>query len=131
MMRPPRGLLGLHDADGLLRAEKCAGEIDADDRGPLLVGEVFDRDAGSAGAGVVEEQVEAAEFFADDVEEGLHGVGLADVGDYGNALRALTGAASATVSSSCGFAAAGEDDRISGDHAEPARRRGRCRCLLL
>ena len=80
-------MLRLHDADCLLRAKKRAGKICADDGGPLLEGEVLDCDARGIGACIIEEQIQAAELVADDIEERLDGVRLADVGDYGNDCR--------------------------------------------
>ena len=83
MMRPPRGSCDLHDADGLLRAEKRAGEVDGDDRVPLLEGEVLDGHGGSARAGVVEEEVKTPEFAQRRVEERVDGSGERDVGGNG------------------------------------------------
>ncbi len=54
-------LLRLHDLDGFLRAQETAREVDGHHAVPLLIGQVFHRDGGRSGAGVVEQQVETAE----------------------------------------------------------------------
>ena len=61
MMRPPRGVWSLHHPEGLAGAEEGAGQVDVDDRSPLLDGQVFERDRRRAHPRVVEEEVEAAE----------------------------------------------------------------------
>ena len=43
MMRPPCGRLALHQAEGALRAEERAVEIDVDHRLPLLEGQFVER----------------------------------------------------------------------------------------
>ena len=55
--------LGLHHANGLLRTEEGAGEVDSYDRVPLLEGKVLHRDGGSVCAGIVKEKVEASELL--------------------------------------------------------------------
>ena len=61
MMRPPCGVLPLHQRIGALGAKEGAVEVDVDHRLPLLVGELFEGDRRRADAGVVEQQVEPAE----------------------------------------------------------------------
>ena len=77
------GILGLHQPDGLLRAEKRAGEVDQDDGIPLLERQVLHRNTGGVDAGVVEQQIEPAELLADLREETADFLGLAHIGRDG------------------------------------------------
>ena len=54
-------VLRLHDPERLLRAEEDAGQVDVDDALPLLEGQVLQRDRRRADAGIVEQEIEAAE----------------------------------------------------------------------
>ena len=47
MIRPPAGLLVLHEAERRLSAEKGAGQVHIDNPPPLLERQVFQRDAGT------------------------------------------------------------------------------------
>ena len=78
-IRPPRGDLTLHDPERLAGAEEGAGQVRVDDVRPLLDGELLERDGRSADAGVVEEQVEAAEAGLHLGEGPLDGGRAADV----------------------------------------------------
>src|SRR4029077_19626824 len=82
-----RGVL-LHEAKRLLRAEERAGEVDVDDATPLLDGQVLQGNGRSAGAGVVEQQIESAEGFLRLLEQPAHGGWVADVGGNGQGTRA-------------------------------------------
>ena len=62
-------VLRLEHAEGVLGAEERGGEVDVDDGLPLLEGDVLHRDARAPSAGIVEEDVEAAEGRLDRVEE--------------------------------------------------------------
>ncbi len=94
---PAARRLGLHDLDGFLRAQKCAGEIDAHHSVPLLVAEIFHGYGGRAHARVVEEHVQAPERFLGPGEQRSHRFGIADVGRHrehlaGACLRHARGA---------------------------------------
>ena len=65
MMRPPRGDLILHDAEGFLRAQERAGEVGVDRGLPFVERQIFERHRGCADAGVVEQQIEPAECLLD------------------------------------------------------------------
>ena len=73
-------LLRFHEPESLLGAEKGAGQVHVYDVGPLLVREVFKRDAGDVDAGVVEQHVEAAVAVVDRGKKGIDRSGLAYVG---------------------------------------------------
>ena len=45
MMRPPRGCCDFISADGVLRAQKRAGQVDGHHSAPLLEGEIFHRNS--------------------------------------------------------------------------------------
>ena len=85
---PAARILRLHDPDGLLRAEEQAGQVDVDDVLPLLEGHVLDRDAGRVDAGVVEQEVAAAELGANGREQGLDRGLVRHVGRHHEAARA-------------------------------------------
>jgi hypothetical protein len=82
---PAARVLVLHDAEGGLGAEKHAGEIDVDDLLPFFKRQVFERNGRRAHAGVVEENVEAAERVLGFGEEQIDVARLADIG--GNRQR--------------------------------------------
>ena len=77
------GILALHHRERLLRAEERAGEIDVDDRAPLVDGELVNRHAAGAGAGVVEEEIEAPEGARGGLEQRANRVRVGDVGRHG------------------------------------------------
>src|SRR5262249_44810583 len=74
--------LSLHPLDRFLSAEERPGEVDAQHSAPLVVSQVFHRNGWSVPAGVIEEKVQPAEGFIYAGEQGLNGIGLADVGGY-------------------------------------------------
>ena len=80
MMRPPCGLLLAHDAEGSARAQERAGQIDRHDVVPGLDRQFVDQRRLEAAAGIVEEQVDAAEFLDRAVEQPVDLVGLGHVG---------------------------------------------------
>ena len=63
-------------------AQEHAIEVDVDHRLPGLIRQFVDRNRGRAPAGVVEQEVEAAELALDLGEQGLDGLGVGDVGGY-------------------------------------------------
>ena len=76
---PAAWALALHHRDRSLRAQERAGQVHIDDRLPLFVGQLVDRDGGSAGPGVVEQEIEPSEIPLDRGEQRLDGDGIADV----------------------------------------------------
>ena len=72
--------LAFHQPERLLRAQERAAQVDVDDVLPLRKGQVLERNSGRVDAGIVEEQVEAAERLPDAREQRLHRFGIADVG---------------------------------------------------
>ena len=86
MMRPPLGVLRLHDLDGFLRADEDAGEVGVDHLLPGLQRQLFHRHRGRADAGVVEQQVEPAEVLLDPREQRLDRFRIADVGRHRQGL---------------------------------------------
>ena len=93
-------LLRLHEAYGLLGAQERAGQVDGHHRAPLLVGQVLHRNARSAGARVVEQNVEASEGFSRPGEQRGHRFRLRDVGWDGEHGRVADASAMAAVRSS-------------------------------
>ena len=84
MMRPPCGVWLLHQPERLLRAQEGAGQVDVDDRLPLLEAQVLERDRRRAHAGVVEQQVEPAEaLLASSANSAFTDGRVADVGGHG------------------------------------------------
>ena len=81
-------VLRLHDLDRFLRAQEHAGEVGIDDLLPGLVGQVLERHRRRADAGIVEQDVEAAEGLLGLGEQRLDRRGIADVGGDGEALGA-------------------------------------------
>lgn len=72
-------LLPAHGAEGGAGAQERAGEVDADDIVPDLDRDLVDRRRLVAHAGIVEEQVDAAEGFDHRFEQIVDLIGLADV----------------------------------------------------
>ena len=66
---PALRLLLLHHAIGVPRAQERAGQVRRDDIRPLLEGQILERDAAGAGAGVIEQQIDAAIGLLDLVEQ--------------------------------------------------------------
>ena len=87
MMRPPRGVLRLHDLDGFLGADEQAGEIGGDHGLPLVERQIFDRHRRRADAGIVEQHVEPAVGLLGLGEQRFDGGRIADVGRHRQALR--------------------------------------------
>jgi hypothetical protein len=79
---PALRLLALHHAEGMLGAEKRARQVDSHDIRPLLEGQVFERDAAGADAGIVEQQIDAAVDLLDPIEEGGDRRRIADIGRH-------------------------------------------------
>ena len=109
-IRPPRGDLALHDPERLAGAEEGAGQVRVDDVRPLLDGELLERDGRSADAGVVEEEVEAAEAGLHLGEGPLDGGGDADVALERDRAAAELGGRGLES----GHGAAGKNDREAG-----------------
>ncbi len=86
MMRPPCGVLVLHDFEGLLRAEKRAGQVRIDHGSPGLELDVLQQHAFAAKAGVIEQQVEPAESLFRLRKKLSHRVRIGDVRRYGEHL---------------------------------------------
>ena len=72
MMRPPRGVLILHQPERLLRAQERAGEIGVDHFAPLFVGHVFERHERRLHARVVEQHIEPPELLVRRIEQRAH-----------------------------------------------------------
>ena len=104
--------LRLHQPEGLLRAEECARQVHVDNRLPLLDGDVFQRNRGSAHARVVEEHVEAPELRAHPVEQLPHRVFVGHVRRHGNRPRGVRRRLAQRILEPIP-AAAGEHDRIA------------------
>jgi len=103
------GGLALHHAEGVLRAEEHAGQIDVDDGLPLLEREVLQRERRCAAAGGVEQQVDPAELRDRGIEQCLDRGGTGDVGRHGERARGeRTGSGEGLLQGV--RAAAGEDD---------------------
>jgi hypothetical protein len=84
--------LRLHQHERLLRAQEDGGQVDVDDGLPLLHRELLERDRRRAGAGVVEEDVEAAVLLLDGGEERLDGGRIGGVGRHDeDAVGAIAG----------------------------------------
>src|ERR1035437_10022291 len=77
---PTARMLCLHELDGFLGAEECAGEVDCDHLHPLFVEEVLQRYGGGVGARVVEENIEAPEGLLGFGEQRPDGIRIGDVG---------------------------------------------------
>ena len=75
--------LRLHHPESGLRAQKRAREIDVDDVLPLLECQLVKAACRQAYAGVVEQDVHAAELLARALEQGRHRVGLGHIGRHG------------------------------------------------
>ena len=86
---PAARRLRLHDADGLLRAQKSAGEVHGNHRTPLFERQIFHGHGRRAFTGVVEEQVEAAEFAFHAREQRFDGFRIADIRGNREHLSAL------------------------------------------
>src|SRR3546814_1866924 len=76
---PALRLLALHQPEGAARAEEHAVQVDVDHLLPGAPGELTEVGRRHVGAGVVEQQVEAAEVLVDAGEHPLDGIGIADV----------------------------------------------------
>src|SRR6516162_6950015 len=70
--------LALHYSYRLLRAQECAGQVDIHHSRPLFEGEILHWNGGSAGAGVVEEKVQAAECISNFAEKRSNRLRFAD-----------------------------------------------------
>ena len=81
-------VLVLHHPERLLHAEEHAGQVDVHDVPPLLDGQVLEWYARGADAGVVEQQVQAAEGLLRLREQRLHRLRIAHVGRHRQRPRA-------------------------------------------
>ena len=88
MMRPPRGVLRLHDLDGFLRAQEHAGQVGGDHVLPGLERQVLERHRRRADAGIVEQDVEPAEGRLDRGEQRQDRLALRHVGRHRQRLGA-------------------------------------------
>src|SRR5262245_41613942 len=71
--------LPFHHPNRFLGTKKHTGQIHIDHTLPLLKRQIFDGDRGSAGAGVVEQHVETAEFVVSLSKETLNVIGIRNV----------------------------------------------------
>ncbi len=69
----------LHQQEGLLGAQERARQVHVHDRLPLRGRQLLEPDAGRAGAGVVEQQIQAPEGRARGREQASHRSGIADI----------------------------------------------------
>ncbi len=69
-----------------MRDQKRAGQVGFEDVFPDGKWKLFDRKIGMRDAGVVDENVEALELLAGGTEEGVDGVGIADIAGMGEDL---------------------------------------------
>jgi hypothetical protein len=84
---PALGLLFLHHAKGVLRAQEGAGQVHRDDIRPLLIGQILERNAARTDPGVVEQQVDAAISLFDHIEKSGDRGRIGDVGRHDKAAR--------------------------------------------
>ena len=75
-------LLALHHAEGMLGAEKRARQVGRDDIRPLLEGQILERDAASAGASIVEQEIDAAVGLFDLIKQRSDRARIGDVSRY-------------------------------------------------
>ena len=91
MMRPPLGSWILHQAEGTLGAEEHAGQINVDHPLPILEGELVEGHAPSTGAGIVEQDIQAAVGLLHLGEERIDRGGIGHIGGHGEAMARRTG----------------------------------------
>src|SRR5947207_1917923 len=109
---PAAWLLGLHELEGFLRAEERAGQVDVDDRFPLLVAQILERHGRGSGPRVVEQQIEPTELRLRPSEEGADRHGIAHVGRNDERPRAGRLSRQRRRLQEV-LATAGEDDRVA------------------
>jgi hypothetical protein len=80
------GLLALHDLKCLLGAQKRAREIRVHHSLPLLIAEIFERDAWGTDPSVVEQHIETAKRLLSLREQGTHRSRITHVGGHDQGL---------------------------------------------
>src|SRR3954466_13737686 len=87
---PAARILRLHDLKGFLRAQEDAGQVNIHDRLPFLEGNILER-RWRTDAGIVEQEVEAAERVLDLRKQRSHRGWISDVGGNSKGFCTQTG----------------------------------------
>ena len=125
MIRPPRGVLALHEPERRLGAQERAGQVHVDHRLPLLEGQVLERHRRRRRRpALLNSRSRRPKACLRPLEQGADVRGSADVRDDAQQARARPASASRTVWSSRVAPPAGDDDRV----ALPQQGQGRRPC---
>ena len=87
MMRPPRGILSLHQSHRPLGTQEGTGEVGVDGTPPLLEGQLVQRNCRGTDTGIVEQQIEPAEPLVDGCEQRVDTGNIADIGGMHHRVR--------------------------------------------